>query len=106
LADAPDQLRKAETKRDTARATYEVQLAVLSLTALGAAYFDGKAAGEKRPAANDAERKLAVEHAVATDEEAQKLLAGFEAAQRDVTYWREWNTNCQLIARLLLSQAK
>jgi len=78
----------------------------LSVKAYGKAIFDGKVEGEKRAAANDPERKQAVEYVVTTDPQAKRLKKLFDAAQRDVTFYRGWNENVQLIARMFLAQAK
>lgn len=106
LVNAPGNLRSAEINRDTLRAQFDKLAAELSIQAMNEPLFSDKPDGEKRPASNEAQRKQAVEHTLTHDKDAVELRGKLDAAQRDVTYYRNQQENVQLIARLLIEQAK
>lgn len=104
LLNTPRLLMEATARRDHIKADHDKYLAGLSIDALTAPLFaEGEA---KRPAKNDAERKQAVEKICHDEPEFRALAAEFHAAQREVEFYRNQQENVQLIARLLIHQAK
>lgn len=103
LINEPDLLYKAEVERDAARIAYDTLLVELSVGAMAAEIFAGKD-GAKRAAANDTERKLAVDQALAASNLAIELRANLDRAQREITLHRGRLESYQLIARLLIAQ--
>lgn len=106
MIQSPERLARAEAHRDLIRIQYDVYLAGLTVNSYGAAIFPGKGEGEKRTAANEAERKAALDYVTASDPDFMELRQVLEAAQRDVCLFRNQVEAYQLAARLLIAQAK
>lgn len=107
LISAPEDLARAEKRRDLARLDHDSYLAGLALEALTRPLFpDSKNPDVKRAPANESERKAAVDLIVADEPEYKRLRQEFEAAQREVNLVRNRLESLQLAARLMISQNK
>lgn len=104
LMHAPARIAQAQAAYDAADAAYKRLLTRLSMVALTAPLFPGKREGDApRPAANEAERELAIETMAA---ENQDLIAAAEArahAVRVLAQERNTFEAAQIIAHLMIA---
>jgi len=104
LAEAPEQIHAAATRLAAAQADHEKYLAGLSLDALSAPIFPGKTPADPcRPAANDAERKVALDHLLHVQEVDYTPVRGeFDSARIDLALCKDRLDAYTLIARLII----
>lgn len=106
LLNTPRLLNEARLRRDVAKADHDRYAAGLRIDATGALLFAGKGEGEKRAASSETERKWAADQVLATEPDYQALKAEHRAAERETQYFQDQLDCLQLVARLLISQAR
>lgn len=103
LVKIADDVFAAQQIADGARREFEGHVTALSVRALGAAVFPGKTDGDPlRVAANDQERKLAVELVCHEDQTYIELREAHEQAARDLALCKARQANYRIAAQLIL----
>ena len=107
LLDVPALLESAQARLDAATRNYESKVTLLSIEALSVPLFPGKKEEDpKRPASNDTERDLAIQHALATNAALIELAQTREIALRQVTRLRNELEAAKILAAFLTATAK
>lgn len=110
LESLPREIELAAEERDLAAVAYNAERVRLTAQALGAAMFTDKS-GQPRPAANDTERKLAVESRISEALENKRtklsrLALKKKRADRNLERARNQFLAAQLIAKLTLAEQR
>lgn len=104
LLNMPGVIEELEKSFVERRHIYNARATELAIRALGQPLFPGKKPeDDKRIAANDTERDMAVKFSLEHDEDLRELAADLEAARRALTCAQNRLKSYRLIARLTLA---
>lgn len=102
---AADDLSDAQRELDSIRIQYEMLLTTLSIAALSVEIFPSKGdLNQYRPALNDKEREIAIEHTCQGDPRFMETRIKYEQAQRKVRLCRDVQENARLISQMMISR--
>lgn len=105
LISISEDVATAQRHYDAVKAEFDGQTVAVSIRALSAALFPGKTPDDPlRPAANDLERKLAVEMTLQTSSLWTELRQQTEEAERNLRLARDTQENLRLVAQLMIKR--